>query len=223
MKEIVRKPKETPDCLLVLVSDDARKKNLKLITTQEKYTQSWIESVNRLKNNKIKTITFAWHDLHKDLRPLLLAMTNNHCSFCDRKFDDDEIENSIEIEHFKPKIKFPEASYSWNNLFIICRACNKAKNDEFKVELLKPDSKNYKFDDYFSFDYKTGELIINCENDKSIAAQETIKIFDLNRAGLCSSRIKVLKFINKLQNQDIEIDISDFSYRNYLEIALNDD
>lgn len=228
MKKIVRKPSETPSCLLLKVPDDARKRNPIILTVQEKYTKSWTKRVRRFKENKIKTISFSWEKLDKELHPLLLNMTNNHCSFCDTKFDEDQIENSVEIEHFKPKIKYPKDSYNWHNLFIICHACNKAKNDEYKDELLKPDENNYQFDDYFRFNFRTGNGEIEFIDDdyqdhtKKIKAKKMIEIYKLNRTGLCKARMSELKFVKKLKSNSQNIDIDNFKYRNYLERGLNE-
>ena len=210
MREILREP-VTPACLLVIVPNDARKKLHKMITKQEKYTESWKRSVT---NNN--TSSFSWHDLKENLHIPLLKMTDNHCSFCDRKFDDDEIENSIEIEHFKPKVKFPESAYLWNNLFIICHVCNKIKGDFYNDIMLKPDN-NYKFDNHYRCIYKTGELELLEANNETAKITISKDAYHLNRTGLCISRKKERILYEKFIDANFEIDINDFSYRDYLE------
>lgn len=214
MKEIERKPAETPSCLLELEKEDGRKKDSLLITKQEKYTKSWIASVNKHRNGEISSPSFDWHDLRDDLMGLLLEMTKNHCSFCDKYFDYD----AKEIEHFQPKVKFPENSFEWSNLFVSCHLCNKAKGEKFDELLLKSDDSSYKFYNNFRYNFKSGEL--EPKNDR---AEKTIEIYDLNNSELTKSRKKWINEIKEKLENKIAVNLDECSYRFIIEILLSED
>ena len=53
----------------------------------------------------------------------LIRMFFGKCYLCETK---DAV--GLEIEHFKPQNQFPELTYDWNNLFLVCHHCNTIKN-----------------------------------------------------------------------------------------------
>ena len=236
MREFERKV--IPSCLSNKYSNTSK-------TFQQDRTERWLKRVKKHKIEEIKSISFNWYKLDKSLVPLLKEMTQGHCAFCDRKFSEDD---SVEIEHFIPKINFPESAFEWENLFPICRKCNSKKGEKHNEGLLKPDSKNYKFHKHFSFEnIKTCKII-----PKSTEAEITKKIYDLNRSTLLKARKKELeeieeriadkrkisqleskqKIINNFFNYEPKNDsdkeiickfltnkIDDYSYRNFIEFC----
>ncbi len=208
-------------------------------TVQQDRTERWEK---RVKNNKQSS--FSWYGLNNDcFIPKLLEITNEHCSFCDKSIDADV----AQIEHFKPKVKYPKSAFDWNNLYAICSACNLRKKDRYNSNLLKPDIKNYKFENHFEFKTKTGFII--SKNNKALI---TIDFYKLNRAVLLKKRKEELKKIegrisdkikinkleylnnfcqNKTSNNittDNEIiikfiseEINQFAYRNFIEYCYS--
>ncbi len=160
---------------------------------------------------------FQWKTYQKKkvnelLIPFLQKFTQNHCSFC----DDFPFTMSREtIEHFRPKSLFPNLAYTWENLFLCCDTCQSAKLEDFDEKLLKPDEKDYRFEDYFQCNYKTGELEANetqsPENQEK--AKITIKIYELNQEDRCKNRLRFLKY----WENDADKIKDEFPYRYFLE------
>ena len=48
-----------------------------------------------------------------------------------RPWDDDERLAVGEVEHFRPKVRFPELACAWENLVYSCHRCNQAKGGQF--------------------------------------------------------------------------------------------
>lgn len=182
MRAFVRTP--TPSVLDEIVEDGTGKKRWQMYG--ERYAQ------NRANSNH--TIKFQWPDVAK--KPInqhlltdLEAMTDHHCSYCDKypPFRGDD-----SIDHFKPK-SWPEFYHEvckWENLYFACKHCQDAKGNQYDEQLLRPDELGYNFSDYFVYDYSTHKLSPNPskspENQKR--AQTTIDIFDLNHTSMTISR-----------------------------------
>lgn len=63
----------------------------------------------------------------KFIKEALLASSYQKCVYCECKL---EIEsNYLEVEHYYPKIKYPENVVDWDNLLPICKRCNVNKGD----------------------------------------------------------------------------------------------
>lgn len=138
-------------------------------------------------------------------------MTAHHCSYCDG-FPLDATGNKG-IDHFRPKSHedFYELVCAWENLFLICVACNGAKRDRWEEALLRPDL-DYAFDRYFIFRYDSGALepapgITEGERHRAL---RTIAILDLNRTGVCLARLTAVKQIERGVSDD---DLADVPYR----------
>jgi 5-methylcytosine-specific restriction endonuclease McrA len=91
-----------------------------LTENSAEWTRRWIRKVNTptTKNN------WDWYDVegvatNQKLLPLLLVDTDYHCSYCDKRPIRVE-----EIDHFKPKVEFPNDAFDWENLFVVCKDCN---------------------------------------------------------------------------------------------------
>jgi len=213
MRKLFRKPSESPDFLTNKIKKSDK-------SVQQDFTEKWKKRISKFHKNEIKNSpSFNWYNLDIKLRPLLIEFTDLHCSFCDCKFTYDFSEH-FPIEHFEPKIQFPEKAFEWNNLFAICNICNTMKRDKFDNQIIKPDLLDYNFEDYFVFKYQTGEIepnpnasIINQEKAKT-----TIKIYNLNRNGLCKDRIDEYNFYEEFKNQ--QNDLNYYSHRNFIEQVI---
>ena len=92
------------------------------------------------------------------IREALAAMTLGRCSYCDGHpigaMGDEQ------IDHFRPKSReeFFELVCTWENLFLICNACNKSKLAKWDESWLRPDEPGFEFSKYFSYRTDTGEL-----------------------------------------------------------------
>ena len=82
-------------------------------------------------------------------------MQHGKCCYCEGYIPDDG--RGKEVEHFRPRSKFPQLAYDWNNLLLACTACNGAKSDQFPTSpsgdplLLDPSDPAFDPEDHVSF------------------------------------------------------------------------
>ncbi|TAK34496.1 MAG: hypothetical protein EPO28_15955 [Saprospiraceae bacterium] len=168
---------------------------------------------------------WSWRqNIDKDIRPLLLQMTGEHCAFCD-SYPLKPSRLDPEIGHFKPKYISPLLAYVWYNLFPICRECNNCQGNKFykivegrKIKPLKPDQRSYDFPAYFFFDPRSGEIEPNpmAEPAVKVRAEHTIELFGLNdekRPNLRKTAIR--RFLALSGSNDEALDPSDLLPENH--------
>ncbi len=177
---------------------------------KENYKKWGMTFKKKLANPNLKD-DFIWaiyqgKKVNTILLPILRDSTKKHCAFCDNKI------TKGTIEHFRPSSKFPRLSYVWHNLFPCCSDCQE-KGSEFTKQLLKPDRKDYKFSDYFLYNSISGKLDVNPKaNEKEKkSAEETIRIYKLNRPELIEDRMDCFEFY---QNVEFEKRPFRFIFRN---------
>jgi uncharacterized protein (TIGR02646 family) len=146
--------------------------------------KKWGRKYKAKLDNPAKANTFVWatHQYQRTneiLLPYLQRETSCHCSFCDAFPLDVSGET---IEHFRSKALHPRISYLWENLFYCCKYCNENKGESPERFLLKPDSLDYSFEEYFYFDYLSGRIEIapDLPEDKRTRALNTRDLFGLN-------------------------------------------
>ncbi len=172
-----------------------------------------IYAIKKTNQKKGKSVNFDWYGLYEPLLTDLSILTQNHCSYCDfsgvRRG-----QSSPTIDHFRPKSKFPLFAYTWDNLFLCCTECQK-RISKFNELLLKPDTMDYSFDEYFIINTITGEIEPNILKNKGNQerAKETIKIFRLNAFDRPKYRLEVWNSFKNYQNPILD----DFSYRFFIE------
>lgn len=180
-------------------------------------TENYKKWGKEFKNNLIlnSRYSFHWHSSYEEIIGALFLITDNHCSFCDIQ---PLKQSGATIEHFRPKKKFPLLAYAWINLFYCCANCQK-KRDAFdkKCKPLKPDQLNYSFNYYFRIEETIEEVFIRPNLGRSSAeqkrAEETIKLYGLNRFARPEARKRVLKDFREDKKLGKLKDINDYSYR----------
>lgn len=148
-------------------------------------------------------------------------MTAGHCSYCDsHPLDATGVET---VDHFRPKsrVEFYELVCEWTNLFVTCTACNHAKGEQWDEELLRPDDLGFAFERYFEYRAESGELQPSAaaSPEEQQRARTTIDILQLNRAGTCKSRKRMLQFAREADDAG---DIDDWPYRYLLPLCRGD-
>ncbi|MEE8532972.1 MAG: HNH endonuclease, partial [Alphaproteobacteria bacterium] len=91
-----------------------------------------------------------WRRFHDQLSETFFGI----CGYC-------EEEDKGEVDHFRPKSRYPERVYEWSNWVFSCHICNLLKGQKWpnfgyvdpcaKLQTERPES-------YFQFDTKTGEI-----------------------------------------------------------------
>lgn len=118
------------------------------------------------------------------LMPPLARMTGDRCAWCD-----DFLVRRDTVDHLRPKSRFPELAFAWDNLFPACTGCQ-GRQDRWDDRLLKPDDLNYRFYRYFKYDASTGRLEPNptAAPEEADRAKVTIALFGLNDPRLVEDR-----------------------------------
>lgn len=118
-------------------------------SVQRKYTPRWVKHYRD--GLSTKPSDSKWRDFHENVSN---AFSSN-CGYCE------ELCNG-EVDHFRPKSKFPELVYEWNNWVLVCHTCNWKKSNHWPpAGYVDPCTKSQRArpESYFDFDTKTGEIL----------------------------------------------------------------
>ena len=120
-----------------------------------------------------------------------------------------------EVDHFKPKSKFPDLVYSWTNWLFVCHVCNHSKLDAWPddgyvdpcsiAEIDRPEN-------YFDFDTTTGFIVPNknLPPPSRLKAQSTIDDLGLNAFHHLRYRAAILELLRAaLPHDSSSLTISD--------------
>lgn len=112
----------------------------------------------------------------------------------------DEISGNRTVDHFKPKSKYPNLAYEWDNYRFACGSANSKKRDE---DVLDPFNLP---DNLFYIHFGTGEVLINPQMNNAITqnAEQTINRLSLNDNRLKNRRKK--DFLRYYQEKSISLD-----------------
>ncbi len=158
-----------------------------------KWTKELLRQVNL--NNTFSDIPSKYVNKYKqsDVKEALKDMYEGLCCYCESPIG---IQTYEQIEHLKPKSKFPAAAFNWNNLHLSCEVCNISyKKDQWdgSTPILDPTKDDIK--KYLTIDLDTGEIIAINNN---IRGRVTINTVGLNRKDLVERRNSILLKMKKI-------------------------
>ena len=132
---------------------------------------------------KVKSGSPWFPDIWKESKEPMRKFSGQKCAYCEEKIT---ASRSGQVEHFRPKTKFPTQAYVWKNYFLACNGCNGAKGNKWPHE----NGLDYVRPDEETFDPKTFEFHQNGKVKAvgGAAAERTIKDFALNRDWLVDAR-----------------------------------
>ena len=157
-------------------------------------------------------------------------MFKNKCAFCESHITHVDYG---QIEHFKPKSKFPDLCFEWDNFLLSCAICNGTSNKGVKFPL---EDEGGPFvnpieeipNDFFKFEFDkvTKQFFVLPKNKRAFI---TIKELGLNRDDLLENRaIELSKIIymldivlEKNQEEIFEGFINEFSERDQYYAFIN--
>jgi len=157
-----------------------------------------------LKNNPPK--------IDQEVRNQLANEQFNKCCYC----EDGNIKGTV--EHFKPKSKFPELEFDWENLLWACGDCNNLKNNKFDVDKPIINPLNEEAAIYLKFDIE-GKIFSD-----NIEMSETIKTCDLSRKNLNDKRKEIfddlIRNLNLLKEINKKSELISFYYNSFVKPIL---
>ena len=116
---------------------------------REKYTPRWVKYYPTKTGRKPSDS--KWQEFHRDVSSVFFG----NCGYC-------EEDDKGEVDHFRPKSRFPERVYEWENWVFVCHACNHVKGGKWPAGgYVDPcaKSRNARPEAYFRFDTTTGEIL----------------------------------------------------------------
>lgn len=95
----------------------------------ERWTEELLEKIRECERNKTKVLREYYnHYRQDDVKERLREMYRGLCCYCEGRVGVVEFGH---IEHRKPKKKFPEHTYNWDNLHLACTRCNVKKGTQY--------------------------------------------------------------------------------------------
>ena len=172
----------------------------------ERKASEWTEKLLSAANKKQRDNAKSKYR-HKDIKKALRAMCHDKCVYCESKIT--HVDHG-DIEHYRPKSKFPELTFTWSNLLLACGVCNgtQYKGDKFPEEELDGPLVHPCEDDpsqHFSFHYEP--MVGACIYGITPRGETTEKILGLNRHELReyrSGQIAKLYTLAQLADSDPE-------------------
>lgn len=134
---------------------------------------------------------------HSSIKESLREESNSKCMYCESGIKHITPEH---IEHIKPKSKFPELAYEWDNLGLSCPVCNMNKSDLFDTECAFINPYDDSPDEFLM---AVGPLIY--ARPGKPRGEITEKVIKLNRTELVEKRIErisaIRHLVEKYENQ----------------------
>lgn len=125
----------------------------------------------------------VWRD--GQIKTMISAMSAGHCAYCQCPVSADHPGKVPgQVEHFKPKSRFPSLAYDVKNYFLSCEACNLTKHDKWPpCGYVRPDrgapASRFVFDE---------DGTVRPARPRDAQAKKTIEDLGLNRPGLKEQR-----------------------------------
>jgi uncharacterized protein (TIGR02646 family) len=149
-----------------------------------------------------------WHDFREPLQDAFFML----CGYCEETCKG-------EVDHFKPKSRYPHLVYQWNNWIFACHDCNQMKGEKFPrsgyVNPCAPGASNSP-ESFFDFDTRTGEILPRTGLGRSAAqrARATINDLDLNAFHHLKKRLWWLRCVESYLARKVP---SDPGHRDYIQ------
>lgn len=140
---------------------------------------------------------------HSEIKEALIESSSGKCAFCECVPSEG---GNVEVEHFKPKSKYPNFTFEWENLLPACRRCNGSKDDhDTDLEpIVNPYIQNPS--DFFFYDSLNIKPLVGTNHE---VATRTIEICGLNTIRLWKPRSQILVSLHDFE-QSLEAALEDF-------------
>ena len=161
-------------------------------SVRRRYTPRWVRHYRD--GQGTKPSDSKWRDFHTNVSGAFL----NLCGYCEEMCKG-------EVDHFRPKSKFPERVYKWDNWVLACHTCNHKKTDHWPSRgYVDPCAKSQRAcpESYFDFDTKTGEILpkSGLAAARRRRANRMIEDLGLNAYNHLKHRVQWLRFVSEALN-----------------------
>jgi uncharacterized protein (TIGR02646 family) len=119
-----------------------------------------------------------------EVEQILCEMCNapRRCMYCENS-------EAWDVEHVKPKSKYPEDAFNWDNFLLACSTCNtRFKGSKYHVGFLDPSAPGFNLWERWTFNARNGQYEVLREGDEGAQATLNILGFDTRRSQLARSR-----------------------------------
>jgi uncharacterized protein (TIGR02646 family) len=127
---------------------------------------------------------------HHEVKDTLSRMYKRLCCYCEAPL---KVVTKGHIEHRKPKkgkSAFPELTFDWNNLHLVCPTCNSCKGDKWNKEHEILDAVCHRpISDHLTYEIESIGVFRSAITGQG---RTTVEHADLNREDLLEARTKVL-------------------------------
>lgn len=100
----------------------------------QKWTDELLAAIRHYNQSGEKPSNILWNKYNKRyVRNTLREMFHDKCAYCEAKITHIAYPH---IEHYRPKKKYPQYTFEWNNLLLACGICNGSahKGDNFPLK-----------------------------------------------------------------------------------------
>jgi uncharacterized protein (TIGR02646 family) len=155
--------------------------------------KTWDKALARARTKKALTRAQSRYR-HRDIKEALDAAFHGKCAYCESKIRHVDYGD---IEHFRPKSKYPAKTFDWANLLLACGVCNgtEHKGEAFPLKaaggpLINPCAEEPS--DHLSFDYDTSTQLASVygRTPRGVTTEHQL---GLNRPDLRAYRSKYLE------------------------------
>ena len=159
----------------------------RLVEIRTRYTPRWVGYYRG--DDGGKPSDSRWREFSQHLSDAFGGL----CAYCEERCRG-------EVDHFRPKSRYPDLVYSWDNWLFACHDCNHAKRETWPSwGYVNPcaTSRPARPERYFTFDVVTGEILPKegLSPDCRRKAQTTIDDLRLNELHHLRKRCEWLKLI----------------------------
>jgi 5-methylcytosine-specific restriction endonuclease McrA len=127
-------------CVLRLATLEGRQRNGAWLTSEElaEITElreqlpedvQWLGKVARRLKYVVESMEFFGSRKWADLRYEVLRERGARCECCGASKDDDGV--VIQVDHIRPRSKYPELAWDKTNLQVLCKECNTGKSNRY--------------------------------------------------------------------------------------------
>ena len=154
---------------------------------KSRYTQRWVDYYRHDKGNRPND------DYWRRFKPDLEAAFSGLCAYCENG-------TKGQIDHFRPKSRWPELVYHWSNWLFACSDCNNGKSDKWPIcGYVNPCAETATEipENYFDFNFETGEILPkdDLSPTRYEKARKTIDDLGLNDAHQMRKRLNWLELV----------------------------